>query len=108
MRNAQAQRPASQELGVRTTPIDRHFRHNYAGFVPTPARGETDPRAPSAPAPLLTAASVVVVEAVLLLGLGVLELASMDERRLIMGLTTAAFFVGAACGLLACAWRRWR
>jgi len=46
----------------------------------------------------------VVVEAVLLLGLGVLELASLDERRLIMGLTTAAFFVGAACGLLACAW----
>jgi len=43
-----------------------------------------------------------------LLGLGVLELAAVDGRRLMLGLSTAAFFLAAAAGLAACSWALWR
>ena len=52
-----------------------------------------------APPPLLTAAALVFVEVVLLLGLGVMEMASLDRARLTMGVTTAGFFLAAAVGL---------
>lgn len=57
----------------------------------------------SAPPPLLTAASLVLVEAAVLLGLAVMEMASLNSGRLTMGLTTALFFLAAAVGLAACA-----
>lgn len=43
------------------------------------------------------------MEAVLLLGLAVMESASLHGERLTMGLTTALFFLGGALGLGACA-----
>ena len=46
---------------------------------------------------------MVFVEAVLLLGLAVMEGASLHGERLTMGLTTALFFLAAALGLAACA-----
>ena len=60
------------------------------------------------PAPLVVAASLVGVEAVILASLGILELASLRLARLTMGATTALFFVAAAAGLAWCAWALWR
>ena len=78
----------------------------YAGPVVPPS-----PASPPPP-PLTTAASLVLVEAVLLIGLGVVEAASLTGGRLTMGVTTAVFFLAAGVGLGACAWalsrqRRW-
>jgi hypothetical protein len=69
---------------------------------------EGDQRASAAPPPLVTAASLVLVEALLLLGLGTLELAALDQDRATMGLSTSVFFLGAGAGLAACAWALWR
>ncbi len=60
------------------------------------------------PAPLVVAASLAGVEAVILASLGILELASLRLARLTMGATTALFFVAAAAGLAWCAWSLWR
>jgi hypothetical protein len=60
------------------------------------------------PVPLAAALLLVVVEAVVMLGLAVLELLSLDAGRLAMGLTTTAFFAGYGAGLLACARATWR
>ena len=60
--------------------------------------------APAVPAPLATGAALVAVEGLVLLGLGVLEVAALNGDRLTMGLTTTVFFVAAGAGLLACAW----
>jgi hypothetical protein len=66
-----------------------------------------DPPTPlgrTAPAPLLVAAALTAVEAVVLALLGVAELSALSRDRLTMGGTTAAFFLlyGAALGF--CAW----
>ena len=66
------------------------------------------PGGASAPPPLVTAASLVAVEAFLLLALGVLELASVDRDRLTMGLTTGGFFVAAGLGLALSAFGLWQ
>lgn len=60
------------------------------------------------PPPLVTAASLAAVEALVLASLGLLELASLRLSRLTMGATTAIFFVAAAAGLAWCAWSLWR
>jgi len=56
------------------------------------------------PAPLVVAASLVAVEALLLLVFAVLELASLDSDRIAMGATTSIFFLAYGAGLLLCAW----
>jgi hypothetical protein len=66
----------------------------------------------TAPPPLVVAAALTAVEAFVLAGLGVLEVANLNSSRLTMGVTTAAFFLGAAAALAWCAWalravRRW-
>ena len=66
----------------------------------------------TAPPPLVVAAALTAVEALVLAALGALELATLHSVRLTMGLTTAAFFLGAAAALGWCAWslrgvRRW-
>ncbi|GAA1434891.1 hypothetical protein GCM10009641_29520 [Mycobacterium cookii] len=58
--------------------------------------------------PLVVAASLVSVEALVLLALGVLELANLRVIRLTMGLTTSVFFLAAAAGLAWCAWSLWK
>ncbi len=62
------------------------------------------PRTRETPAPLLVAASLAAIEGVLLLIYGVLELISVAGDRLIMGLTTAAFFLIYGAAMLACSW----
>ena len=67
---------------------------------------------PVAPPPLVVAAALTGVEAFVLAGLGVLELADLTSGRITMGVTTAVFFLGAAAALAWCAWalrgvRRW-
>ena len=59
------------------------------------------------PPPLVVAASLAALEAVALAGLGALELANLRAIRLTMGLTTSAFFLGAAVALAWCAWSLW-
>lgn len=56
------------------------------------------------PPPLVVAAALTAVEALMMFGLGVLELASLNSVRLTMGVTTAAFFLGAGIALAWCAW----
>jgi uncharacterized SAM-binding protein YcdF (DUF218 family) len=60
---------------------------------------------PAAPAPLIVAASVAGVEAVLLVLFGVAELIAISGARLTMGVTTVVFFVVYGAGLAWCAWR---
>lgn len=62
----------------------------------------------TAPPPLAVAASLVAVEAFLLLVLAVLELANLRSIRLTMGVTTTVFFLVAAAGLAWCAWSLWK
>lgn len=59
---------------------------------------------PSAPPPLVTAASVTAVEGLVLLALAALEMASLTGGRLTMGLTTAVFFAAFGVLLMACGW----
>ena len=65
-----------------------------------PEDGPPVPRSRTAtPPPLVTAASLVLVESLLLAGLGVLEVVSLDADRLGLGLSTSVFFLAAAAGL---------
>lgn len=59
---------------------------------------------PSAPPPLVTAASVTAVEGLVLLALAALEMASLTGGRVTMGLTTAVFFAAFGLLLIACGW----
>lgn len=65
-------------------------------------------RAPGAPAPLKVAVSLVAVEAILLVLQGVAELFALSSQRLVMGATTALFFVLYGAGLGLCAWLVYR
>lgn len=60
-------------------------------------------RRPPNPAPLVAAASLVVVEALLLLGYAVLELFSVSADRTAVAVTTSVFFAAYGGLLLACA-----
>lgn len=60
------------------------------------------------PWPLVVALGVVAIEAVLLGVLGVAELVALDGSRLVMGLSTAAFFLGYGALLALCARAVWR
>lgn len=55
------------------------------------------------PPPLVLAAGLVGLEALVLAVLAVLELVSLDSRRVALGVTTALFFLVLAAGLAACA-----
>ena len=56
-----------------------------------------------APRPILVAASLVSVEATLLILLGLAEIFAVSGARVVMGVTTAVFFVVYGAGLLVCA-----
>lgn len=56
------------------------------------------------PPPLTVAASLAAVEALVLLLLASVEVATLSSGRLAMGVTTAVFFVAFAAALLLCAW----
>ena len=73
----------------------------------TPTTPEGGPDA-TTPPPLVVAAALTAVEALVLAGLGALEVASLRSERLTMGVTTSAFFLAAAAALAWCAWSLWR
>lgn len=56
------------------------------------------------PTPLTVAAALVGLQALVLAGYGVLELAHLTSGRLTLGVTTAVFFLGYAVALAACAY----
>ena len=64
---------------------------------PAPARG-------GVPAPLVVAAALVAVEALLVVVQGVVELVAVSGERLAMGVTTTLFFFFYGAGLALCAW----
>ncbi len=56
------------------------------------------------PAPLAAAAGLTLIEGILTGGFGLAEAASLDSERLVMGLSTALFFLAYGVVLLVCAW----
>ena len=60
--------------------------------------------APGAAAPLLTAAGLTLVEGLLTVMYGVSEAVHITSQRLVMGVTTATFFVGYGAAMMICAW----
>ena len=74
-----------------------------------PDGSEPDPtRSPysrhGTPAPLAVAAGLTFVQGLLTFIFGVGEAINIDSDRVVMGLTTAAFFLAYGAALLACAW----
>ena len=69
---------------------------------PAPSTPAGLPR--EAPAPLKVAASLAAVEAILLVLQGVAEVLAVSGARLLMGVTTALFFLLYGAGLAFCAW----
>jgi hypothetical protein len=69
--------------------------------VPVPRRREVPP-------PLTVAASLVAVQAVVLLAVAVVEIADLAPERRALGLSTAVFFLGYGAVLATAAWALWR
>jgi hypothetical protein len=63
------------------------------------------PPAPSSPPPLTVAASLVAVEAAAFVLLAIIELGNTEGEKLVLGLTTAAFFLVYGAFLAYAAWR---
>ena len=57
-----------------------------------------------APPPLVTAAGLTLVEGLLTVMFGVSEAVHVTSQRLVMGVTTAAFFVAYGAAMMLCAW----
>lgn len=60
------------------------------------------------PAPLTVAVSLTAIEGLVLVMLGILEVASSSSSRLALAITTTVFFVGYGVGLGFCAWSAYR
>jgi len=71
--------------------------------APAPA-----PASPSPPPPLSVAASLVAVESAVFVLLALLELGNIEGEKLVLGLTTAAFFLLYGAFLGWCGWRYYR
>ncbi|MGY2875752.1 hypothetical protein ACVW00_002942 [Marmoricola sp. URHA0025 HA25] len=57
-----------------------------------------------APAPLVTAAGLTLVEGLLTAMYGISEAVHITSERLVMGLTTSVFFLVYGAALIVCAW----
>lgn len=64
----------------------------------------TSTRTEAAPPPLVVAAALTGIEAVVLVGMAVVELSHFSSSRAALGLTTTVFFLAYAAGLVWCAW----
>lgn len=60
------------------------------------------------PAPLVVAASLVAVEALVFVALAVAELAAFETEKAVMGASTTVFFLAYGAGLGVVAWAVWR
>jgi hypothetical protein len=58
----------------------------------------------AAPPPLVVATALAGVEALLLVGYGIVLLTALNTARLAMGVTTPVFFIVYGLGLAGCAW----
>ena len=68
-------------------------------------QGSRTPYARSgAPAPLVTAAGLTLVEGLLTVMFGITEALHVTSQRAVMGLTTALFFVAYGAAMVVCAW----
>jgi hypothetical protein len=63
----------------------------------------TEPAQPPRPPTLLGAAVLVGLEGLLMVGLAVLEVVNVHAGRVVLGVTTALFFLLLGAGLLVCA-----
>ena len=82
---------------------DAHSERRPDGSEPDPTTRSPYSRH-GTPAPLAVAAGLTFVEGVLTFIFGLGEAVSIDSDRLVMGLTTAAFFMGYGVVLIVCAW----
>jgi peptidoglycan/LPS O-acetylase OafA/YrhL len=57
-----------------------------------------------APAPLVTAAGLTLVEGLLTVMYGISEAVHITSDRVVMGVTTAVFFVAYGAAMMVCAW----
>jgi hypothetical protein len=79
-------------------------QHDATGGAGEPDPTTRSPYSPyGAPAPLAAAAGVTFVEGLLTTIFGVTELFNLAGDRLLMGMTTAIFFLAYGVGLLVCA-----
>ena len=69
---------------------------------------EPSPDRAAVPPPLVVAASLVAVEAAMLVVFGVVELRSLETSKLTMGVTTSLFFGVYGAGLGFCGWQLYR
>lgn len=60
------------------------------------------------PAPLVVAASLVAVEALVFVALAVAELAAFESAKAVMGASTTIFFLAYGAGLAVVGWAVWR
>jgi len=60
------------------------------------------------PAPLTVAVSLTAIEGVVLVMLGILEVANSSSSRVALAITTTVFFVGYGVALGFCAWSTYR
>ena len=60
------------------------------------------------PAPLTVAVSLTAIEGLVLVMLGILEVASSSSSRLALAITTTVFFIGYGVALGFCAWSAYR
>lgn len=82
---------------------DAHLEPRDDGPEPDPTtRSPYSPH--GTPAPLVAAAGLTFVEGLLTVAFGLLEVVSLDSDRLVMGVTTGAFFLAYGVVLLVCAW----
>ena len=60
------------------------------------------------PAPLTVAVSLTAIEGIVLVMLGILEVANASSNRVALAITTTVFFVGYGVALGFCAWSTYR
>ena len=75
----------------------------------------TDPAQPApegartaVPAPLIVAVSLAAMEGALLVLYGIVEIAALEREKVVMGASTAIFFLVYGAGLVYCAWTTYR
>jgi len=99
------------QLGAPGTSLLRGLSHHtdiVAAVTPADPENPPTPGAPSSghgtPAPLAAAAALTAVQGLVTTLLGIAEMFSVSGDRVVMGVTTALFFVAYGVGLVVCAW----
>jgi hypothetical protein len=95
-------------LGTSLLPGLSHHTDIVAAVTPDDPENRPTPAAPysrhGTPAPLAAAAALTAVQGLVTTLLGIVEVFSVAGDRVVMGVTTALFFVAYGVGLVVCAW----